>query len=344
MIPHSSPWITDAEVDACSSVLRSGLLLGGALVNDASASISEASGATRSFTFPSGRFAVYAAVASLKLPRGSKVIVQTYVCDAVIWAIQTAGLIPEFCDIGSGWCSTAETVEACFDERVSAILLAPPFGIFQSAQPYRRFGVPVIHDLCQAHPRILVDRWEEAGDIAVLSFHPTKYICGGGGGAVAVREERFVLSLEHLAREWQDIAAFGELQAALAITQLGRSEEFRKRRAEIAERYRSALPGGLTTILDDADVPSADLFRFVLRGKIDFQLIQSAFAAAGVAVRHGVDQLAHRTMGISDDGFPNAIRVFNETFSLPFYPRLSEESIEKVIAAAGKILGNHHAH
>src|SRR5262249_35213628 len=135
--------------------------------------------------FSSGRSALRAGLEALQLPPSSGIIVQTYVCDAVLWAIGASGHRPVLSDIGQGWTCGVEQMMTVMDGSCKALVLAPPFGFFQSAQPFRRLGLPIVHDLCQASPRLLrAQRPHDIGDLAVLSFHPTKYMCAAGGGAI----------------------------------------------------------------------------------------------------------------------------------------------------------------
>lgn len=342
MIPHSSPWLGDPEARAVLAVLRSGQLIGGPLLPEFQHEMHRVTGAASSFVFPSGRVGVLAALSALRLRPGAAVIVQTYVCDAVVWAIEKAGLVPVFCDIGPGWIATPETVAQSMSDQVGALVLAPPFGLFQSARPFRTFGLPIVHDLCQGNPGTLHDRWAEAGDLVVLSFHATKYVCAASGGAVLLQEGAAVERLGALQAEWMEAAPLDEVRSTLGVAQLRRLAELRNRRLQLAERYRAGFPAELLKpLLDTVDVPPEDLFRFVLRGqRLDFERLHRQFAAFGIAVRRGVDQLAHRARGLSDTAFPNALRAFAETLSVPFYPQLKDGDAEDVIAAARALLGS----
>ncbi len=53
----------------------------------------------------------------------------------------------------------------------------------------------------------------------------------------------------------------------------------------------------------------------------------------GVAVRKGVDALLHRQLGLSDAPYPNAVKRFRTTASLPIYPALSPEQIPTILEA-----------
>ncbi len=168
MITHSQPWIGKREVDAVADVLRSGMLIGGDAGVEFRHALNRLVGGDKAVTlFASGRMAIQAALTALDLPSGSSIIVQSYVCDAVLWAIREAGHCPLLCDIADGWVANVEQMEAVFTADCGAIILAPPFGFRQSAAAFRQFGVPIVHDLCQASPNVLVDASPEA--LAILS-------------------------------------------------------------------------------------------------------------------------------------------------------------------------------
>jgi dTDP-4-amino-4,6-dideoxygalactose transaminase len=339
MIPHSRPWIGPAERDAVDEVLRSNIFVGGNLSGRFRAALAEERGA--SFLFPSGRLALRAALSVLDLPSGAGVIVQTYVCDAVVWAIRAAGLTPVLCDTGPNWIATLETISAAMTSSCAAILLAPPFGLLQSARPFRVLDLPIIHDLCQASPAVVSEAPGDAlGDLVTLSFHPTKYICAAGGGAVLDPRAAYGPRLRLEEAAMADSAPFNNIQVAMGLAQLARLPDFVARRIAILDLLFEALPKTVTKRLNAAlDVNTGDLFRFALDiGSRDFGEICLLFAEAGITARRGVDQLAHRIAGLPDARFPNAVHCFDTTLSLPFYPALDEEDAHKVAATARQLL------
>jgi perosamine synthetase len=325
MIPHSRPAIGEAETAAVDAVMKSGMLLGGKEVDGFRTDLGGIAGRNEVALFASGRMAIRAALATLNLPGGSGVVVQTYVCDAVVWAIRENGLRPVFCDIGEGWTATPETVAAAWTPDCRALILAPPFGLRQSAREFGHVAGPIIHDLCQASPMVLADAG--AGDIAslaTLSFHPTKYVCAGGGGALLGAAES-----GDAARA--EAAPLSEMNAAMGRVQLGRLGEFRQRRGTIAALYFEAARGMADRLRANSDVAPGDLFRMPLQsGRRSFDEVAAIFAAEGVIARHGVDQLAHRIAGEPDAAYPSATARFGQTFSPPFYPALSDDDAGRV--------------
>jgi perosamine synthetase len=339
MIPHSRPWIDAAEHDAIDDVLRSNVFVGGELSGRFRTALAQGRGA--SFLFPSGRLALRAALSVLDLPPGAGVIVQTYVCDAVVWAIRAVGLTPVLCDTGPNWVATIETISAAITSSCAAILLAPPFGFLQSAKPFRVLGLPIIHDLCQASPAAVSKApGEFLGDLVTLSFHPTKYICAAGGGAVVDWQAAHLARLRLEESKIADRAPFSNIQVAMGLAQLARLPDFVARRELILDHFYEAFPKTVTERLDAAiDVNPGDLFRFVLDiGSRGFDRTSLRFAQSGITARRGVDQLAHRTCGQPDTRFPNAVHCFETTLSLPFYPALDEEDAQKIAATGRRFL------
>jgi perosamine synthetase len=339
MIQHSQPWLGEAEERAVVAVLRSKMLIGGEVPSRFRAMLAPKGG--DSALFSSGRRAIEAALQAFQLSAGSGVVVQTYVCDAVIWAIRKAGLRPVLCDIGQHWTATPDTVNSVIDESCGAILLAPPFGFLQSAAPFRRFGLPILHDLCQASP-VTASHTEPAvvGDLLTLSFHPMKYLCAAGGGAVLDPTGRFQERLTILEREHAGSAPFSDIQAALGCVQMERVTAMAECRAILFAELVKHVPHAAHCRLYAAmDVSSGQLFRLPLdTGARDVANLFSAFAEANVSVRHGVDQLAHRNEKIADDEFPNAVERLRSTLSVPFYPGLNEKDAFRGIAAIEQIL------
>ncbi len=339
MIPHSRPWLDHREDAAVAAILHSAMLAGGAEATSFAATLGGETG--QATLFSSGRQALLAALRALGLPSKTGVAVQTYVCDAVIWAIENADLTPILCDVGPHWTCTPDTIEDSVKGACGAILLAPPFGFLQSAAPFRRFGLPIVHDLCQASPAIVrTAAREDLGDLIALSFHPTKYICAAGGGAII----SLTRSCDSRLRSLQDLFAqpspFSDIQAAIGRVQYAKLPEIRTRRQALFDMYAEALPtGSLQPFREVLDISPGDLFRIPLNvAPREAASLFAQFAAAGIAARHGVDQLAHRLAALPDARFPNAVQRLHSTISLPFYPALELDEARMIAKVAAGFL------
>jgi dTDP-4-amino-4,6-dideoxygalactose transaminase len=339
MIPHSKPWLDHREAAAINAVVRSGMLANGAEAHKFATALGANLG--EAHLFASGRQALSAALQALKLPVGTSVAVQTYVCDAVIWAIRQAGLSPALCDVGPHWTCTPETVAPVIARNCGAILLAPPFGFLQSAAPYRRFALPIVHDLCQAAPSSIHSApRNDLGDVLTLSFHPTKYLCAAGGGAAIAIAPEYRAELRRLQNAVAESAPFSDIQAAIGNVQLAKIPEIHQRRVELFELLTKGLSTSSQALLrESTDIPVGCLFRLPIEvASGEASSFFPLFAAQGVIVRHGVDQLAHRLAEQPDTEFPNAVQRIRRTLSLPFYPALEKRDALRIAKAAASIL------
>lgn len=334
MIPHSRPWITDADVSAVEAVVRSGNLVGPGIVDrwlkTAGAPVQDA------FVFASGRAALRAGLAALNLPAGGEVVVQTYVCNAVTWAISACSLVPVFSDIGNGWVSEPADVERVLSPRTAAIILAPPFGFWQAAAPFASYGLPIIADRCQSFPGMDAD---PDADVTVYSFHPTKYVTASGGGVAVSRSSPRSERLRSIHACEQQAAPVSNLQMALLQSQVSRLQQFQERRRSLYGMFLHGLPARRTSKMESfRTVDPGRMFRFLIEAAGEVDTLAESFADAGIAVRRGVDALAHRAAGQSDTAFARAVERYEGTLSLPFYPALSDDDAATVLDVAGALL------
>lgn len=129
-----------------------------------------------------------------------------------------------------------------------------------------------------------------------------------------------------------------DFQAALGLAQLRRYRAFLARRAQIARRYFESLPNEFTAQLRARSADSI-YFRFPLYAeRLNAEGAIAALQARGIAARRGVDALLHRQRGLSDRGFPSAVRLFERTVSIPLHPSLSEAEQRRVVAATNAVL------
>lgn len=326
-IPHSRPWITEAEEAAVREQLRSGRVASGPAVAAFEEELAARLGLPGAVATPSGTRALVLALEALGVAAGHEVVVPTYVCDSVAEAVRATGARPVFADAAPDWQGDPEAVARKLTPRTAAVVLVHHLGIRTDADPFARLGVPLIEDFCQTlDPETF--RW--AGDAAVFSFHATKCLTTGEGGMATARDPRVLRRLREGRRRGAAMGAMTDLQAALGRAQLARSAEIGARRRAIADRYLACLPAPLTAAFRRVRVRSM-AYRVLLTG-LDFERAAAVGARHGVAIRRGVDALLHRQAGLPDADFPVATALFDATVSIPAHPSLSDEEVERVIA------------
>ncbi|MGE5329819.1 MAG: DegT/DnrJ/EryC1/StrS family aminotransferase [Deltaproteobacteria bacterium] len=338
MITHSKPFIIDEDIEDISNVLRSKMIANGNLVKIFESNIAEYFNYPSSVVSGNGTYALVLALKALEIGNGDEVIVPTYVCESVLRAVKSVGAKAVLCDIGENWCVEKENVMHLLSPKTKAIIVVHIFGIAADVEDFLSLGVDIIEDCCQAFgTEFKGKKVGTFGDIGFFSFHSTKCLTTGEGGAVIAKKPEIQSKIRKLSNN-SVISGLTDLQAALGISQLKRYSDFLKIRREIAERYLSDLPNNLTNNINEIKNKTI-FFRFLLRSdKInDFISVQRRFEDQGTIIRKGVDQLLHRMLEIDDKQFPNAVKLFNETISIPIYPSLKENEIGIIIESVNNI-------
>jgi len=332
LIPHSRPWLTEADRHAVEAALDSVMVADGDLSRKLEAAAAEYLGQAGGVSTPDGTTALYLALRALHVGSSDDVVIPTYVCEAVAQAVRWTGATPVHCDVGDDWCVNADTVRRAITKRTKAVIVVHTFGIVADTPPIVALGLPVIEDLAQSFGASSPDGKAGAfGELSIASFHATKCLTTGEGGMAFARDRAILARLRALKASDHRLP-LSNLQAALGLSQLSRYGEFLARRLETAARYRRSIP--------DRNLPPATAlersmhFRFPLRVDGDVERLMAEFAARGVLAKRGVDALLHKDAGT----FPGAESAFEHTLSLPIHPSMSEEEIERVVEAAEQVL------
>ena len=225
----------------------------------------------------------------------------------------------------------------------------------------REHGVTLIEDCAQAHgARLRVDsglgeanaepRWAQAGsfgDLACLSFYPTKNLGAlGDGGAVLCRDGELAQRLRQLrqygwAGKYEVALAGGEnsrldeLQAALLSVQLPLLDAFNARRRAIVNAYIAGIRHAEVTLpapLGEDCVGHLAVIRSprrdALRGHLKAQDI-------GCDVHYPIADHQQPVWRAAYPGLrlPNTEQLAREVLSLPCYPEMTDAQVQQVVDA-----------
>jgi perosamine synthetase len=332
LIPHSRPWLTEADRQAVAAAIDSVMIADGDLSRKLEAAAAHYLGQSGGVSTPDGTTALYLALRAFNVGALDEVVIPTYVCEAVAQAVRWTGATPVLCDVGEDWCVNADTVRHAMTRRTKAVVVVHTFGIVAEMPPIVALGLPVIEDLAQAFGARSSDGMAGSfGSVAITSFHATKCLTTGEGGMAFASDKALLARLRAL-KVSDHRLPLSNLQAALGLSQLDRYGEFLARREKIATRYRQSLPG---RYLPPPTVLERTMhFRFPLRVNGGVERLMAQFAERGVLAKRGVDALLHKEAGT----FPGAESAFEHTLSLPIHPSMSPEEVDRVVEAAGQVL------
>jgi perosamine synthetase len=353
LIPHSQSTIGEDDIKSVSSVLKSGLLSQGRAVNRFEEHFSRYHAAKGGVAVSSGTAALHLALLALGVGRGDRVIVPTYACIAPYNAVKYTGAVPVLADtVKDGWAMDAEWVEAYLKKdskkkKVRAIVVVHLFGKPVAMDAFldisKRYSVPIIEDCALSlGSEYKGKKVGTFGKVSVFSFYATKVITTGEGGMLIANSEKIVRSIRDL-RQYDEKKDAGlrfnykmtDIQAALGVGQLKKLPGFIKRRRRIAKNYLENLED-LPLSLPEQSGHSKDMYyRFVVRMKNPDRFMRD-MERNGIICRRPVFMPVHRT--VKQRTLPNAEKLWKEAVSLPIYPLLEEDAVNRIIGCMRKVL------
>lgn len=330
-VPHSRPWICDADVAAVIAQLRSNQIAEGEVASRLEVELASRYGFRHAIVAGSGSQALKLALAACGVSSRSTVTLPTYVCPEVLGVVEAIGAKAAVADVGRDYLLDVE--DGMLDGS-DAVVVPAILGICADARRFMRVNRVVIADWAQYAP-LQPGEPQDAYDVAIVSFEATKLLASGEGGAVLVRHDELAERVRAEKRIGDtglklNLFPLSDLQSALAMSQLKRLDDFLARRRQIAERLAKAAP-------DAVHVPSASRFRFAIQVE-DARATAARFAERGVAARLPVTPLVHHVRSQRRD-FPVANKLYRQTLSLPCHPSLTEEELSRVERALVEVLG-----
>jgi dTDP-4-amino-4,6-dideoxygalactose transaminase len=243
--------------------------------------------------------------------------------------------------------------------KARAILPVHLYGLACDIQPLaaiaERRGIPLVEDAAQAIGAS--DRGRPVGKAtagATLSFFPTKNLGALGDGGAYVTDDQKLADRIRLLRAQGDAgdyrhtalgtnARLDALQAAFLRTKLRHLSEWIAMRRASAALYRAALASTPVTLPEEPEGAVHTYHQFTI-GAPERDRLQPFLRERGIATRvyypiplhlqPCFDYLGHRA-----GDFPVSERLASEVLSLPIFPGISPEQIERVARAVREFYG-----
>jgi dTDP-3-amino-2,3,6-trideoxy-4-keto-D-glucose/dTDP-3-amino-3,4,6-trideoxy-alpha-D-glucose/dTDP-2,6-dideoxy-D-kanosamine transaminase len=339
-----------AVADAIARVVADGQWIGGAPVEKFESEFASYLGASEVVGVGNGTDALAVAFTALELPRGSGILIAANEGGYAASAARQAGLEPIVMDLDAQTLMpTVATAGSVMIESVAAIVVTHLHGDavdLEALDSWRRSrGLRLIEDCAQAAGlRTAGAHVGLVGDAATFSFYPTKNLAAiGDGGAIAFGDAALAARARVLAQYgWTERYRIGisggrnsrldSLQAAVLSARLPFLNDRNLRRRAISARYRETLApvaqlygDAATTVAHHAVVISDD------RDALTTHLL-----ARGVQSARHYPYLVGDMPGLamaSQAPAPAAAKLRDQSLSLPCFPELTENEINRVLSA-----------
>jgi dTDP-4-amino-4,6-dideoxygalactose transaminase len=363
-LPFTRPSIDEATIAAVADVLRSGWITSGPQVREFEAQLSTYFNGRPVRVLSSATGGMEIALSLMGIVAGDEVITTPLSWVSTANVIVRAGAKPVFVDVDPRTRNIdLSRVEAAISPRTRALL------------PVDLAGLPVdrtqLNALAHQHKlRVLEDaaqsmgsNWQGRrigtfGDIVSVSFHANKNLTTSEGGCLVLNNDDEAKRCELWRLQGVQRFPDGDLDctlpggkhnltdiaARIGIGQLARLEEFNARRTVLARHYFERFDRSLGCELPVEDFSQSNwhMFQVVLPARVRRgEFIQQMHAAGiGVGVHYPAIHLLtfYRHLGFEPGDFPAAEHIGAGIVTLPLFPAMREEDVERVCAETTRIV------
>ncbi len=313
-----------------------------------------------------GTDAITLALRSLGIGAGDAVLTVSHTAVATVAAIELAGATPVLLDVEPATYTLApeavaaalanwQANPACFGGARPAAILAvhlygQPADLPRLLELARRHQLRLVEDCAQAHGASLdgkpVGTW---GAAATFSFYPTKNLGAIGDGGAVILADRELDRQARRIREygWEQRSSvvpgmnsrLDELQAAILRAKLPALAVENARRRQIAARYAEQLAGCVELPANRSGQQIGHVYhQFVVQHDRRDQL-RAFLAERQIATLIHYPQAVHQQPAYANrpafasQPLPVTNRLCQRILSLPIYPELTDQEVDRVSAA-----------
>lgn len=366
-IPYHRPSVGQKEIHEITSAIESRWIAGpGPYADKAEEMLESQYGAARVLTVSSCTHALEIALLSLDLNRSDEIIVPSFTYVSTALAVIRAGGTPAFADVDyESACLSVDTVREAITANTRGVILVHYGGYpAPTSEELQEFcmseGLILVEDAAQTYDaRLNQSLAGTFGRFGAISFHGTKSVTCGEGGALVINNSDDVESCEMIRDKgtdrslrskgdvdrytWRSTGSsyvLSDILAAVLYAQLQKWPSIKNKRREIQSEIRSFLH----------EIDTESMFRVMLspdnvteNGHITCVSMHNpsrrddflhAIQQMGIEARehyHPLHKSPFARENLSTpDSLPNSERLANSLIRIPAHPELSETQIKKM--------------
>jgi len=357
--PRAGYLVQRTAIDAAlTRVFEGGVYILGREVEMFEAAFADYIGVRHAIGVGSGTDAIELALRASNIGAGDLVFTVSHTAVATVAAIERAGATAVLVDVEPGTYTMAphelsRALRMTRPGRPAAVLPVHIYGqpaeLSELAEIARVHDLRLIEDCAQSHGALYCgEPTGSFGDVACFSFYPTKNLGAlGDGGMVVTSDPTLAVALREI-REygWRDryvSARIGinsrldAIQAAILGVKLRTLTADNARRQTIAARYDAGL-AGLPLALPVRRPNATQVFKHYGIRLAYRDALRNRLGASGVGTGIHYPVPVHRQPAYSGrltcgpSGLGVTERAASQILSLPIYPQLMDEAVDRVIA------------
>ena len=372
-LPFAKPLLSEETYKEVEAVLRSGWLTTGPKVAQFEKDLSIYFGGRQARAVSSATAGLQLALLAIDLKAGDEVITTPLTFVATLNTIVQAGGKPVLVDIDPNTRNmNIELLEKAITPKTRAIVpvhfAGLPVDLDEVYHIAQKYNLRVIEDCAHAiGAEYKGKKLGSFGDIQVMSFHPNKNMTTGEGGAV-ITDDAEVLRRIGIMRfhgidrdafnrfsktgsQHYDVVAAGfkynmmDIQAAIGLHQLPMLDGFIAARTKLIEKYREKLAGiagiSLPNLPAYPHKHAWHLLTVLVENRDEF-IDKMKAKNIGVGMHYVAAHLFSfykEEYCFKQGDFPHAENVGTHICSLPLFPSMTDDELDRVVEAIKETLG-----
>lgn len=308
-----------------------------------------------------GTTALHLALDTIGVSECDEVILPSFTFAATAQAVKMCGAKPVFCEVyPDTFLMDTEDVKKKISDKTKAVIpvhyAGRPCDMDALMEIRDQTGIRIVEDAAHAFgSEYKGQKIGSFGDITCFSFDSIKVITSGDGGAIVTDDQAFddlsrkkrLLGIDRktmVAKDWKmrswvyDVTTagyryhLGNINAAIGLAQIKKTDRFIQRRREICHLYDRELNQvkGIERMADDYDTITP--FMYVIRVK-EGRRNQLKDYLMEHDIETGVSYIPCHTFHIfREEGtvLPVTDEIFREILCLPLHPELADADVKEV--------------
>jgi perosamine synthetase len=337
--PSYLPYIGEVsqEVD---KVLRSGMIAQGAKVAEFEQMVADYYGAKYAIAVSSGTAGLYMCLKACGIGPGDEVITSPYTFIATVFAIESTGAKPVFCDVDRDTYNI--DTSSILDElqsnmNIRAIMPVDILGLPVNTNKLLHY-IPFVLDSCESFG----NKIDRPFDAMVFGLYPNKIIGTGEGGLICTNNKDindYCKAYRNQGRSpgdtWLESSIMGfnyrmtDLQATIGIVQMKHIYNILERRKRVVERY------GYNGIIPSQRIDTEKFSPFVFVVETDDRpKVMEYLANKGIDSRAYFPcvhlQQPYLEQGYTKGMYPVAEKISEKTLAIPYYTGMTDSEVDYV--------------